>query len=123
MIRKTVRLTFVTIGLSFLVAGQVLAQDQASAAAQANNPLANMTAFNMQNYYIGDLTKSDDSANQFWFRYARPFSVSKTNWLMRASLPVNAQQDRLSPRQCSTKHRPLYNPERHLARSHTLNPN
>ncbi len=77
------------IGLSLLLDGRVLAQDQASAAAQANNPLANMTAFNMQNYYIGDLTKSDDSANQFWFRYAKPFSVSDTNWLMRASLPVN----------------------------------
>ena len=89
MIKKTVRLTFVTIGLSFLVAGQVLAQDQASAAAQANNPLANMTAFNMQNYYIGDLTKSDKTANQFWLRYARPFSVSDTNWIMRASLPFN----------------------------------
>ena len=123
MIRKTARLIFVITGLSLSLEGQVVAQDQASAAAQANNPLANMTAFNLQNYYVGDLTKSDKTANQFWFRYAKPFSVSDTNWLMRASLPVNAQQDRLSPRQCSTKHRPLYNPERHLARSHTLNPN
>jgi hypothetical protein len=73
MIRKTVRLISVIIGLSPLFQSQVLAQDQASAAAQANNPLANMTAFNMQNYYIGDLTKSDKTANQFWFRYARPF--------------------------------------------------
>jgi len=89
MISQTVRLTFVIIGLFLLLEGQVLAQDEASAAAQANNPLANMTAFNMQNYYIGDLTESDDSANQFWFRYAKPFSVSNTNWLMRASLPVN----------------------------------
>ena len=63
--------------------------DHASASAQANNPLANMTAFNIQNYYIGELTESDDSANQFWLRYAQPFSVAKTNWLMRASLPVN----------------------------------
>jgi len=50
MIRETVRLTSVIIGLSFWSEGQVLAQDEASAAAQANNPLANMTAFNMQNY-------------------------------------------------------------------------
>ena len=89
MIRKTVRLFCVIIGLSVLLEGQVLAQDQASAAAQANNPLANMTAFNLQNYYIGDLTKSDDTANQFWFRYARPISVADTNWIARASLPVN----------------------------------
>ena len=43
------------IGLSLLFENQVLAQDQANVAAQANNPLANMTAFNMQNYHIGDL--------------------------------------------------------------------
>ena len=62
---------------------------EASAAAQANNPLANMTAFNLQNYYIGELTESDDNANQFWFRFAQPFNVFKTKWLVRASLPVN----------------------------------
>jgi hypothetical protein len=59
------------------------------AAAQANNPLANMVAFNLQNYYIGELTESDDNANQFWLRYAQPVSIAKTNWLMRASLPIN----------------------------------
>jgi hypothetical protein len=64
--------------------------DQASAAAQANNPLANMTAFNLQNYYIGELTESDDNANQFWLRFAQPFALGKTNWLMRASLPINS---------------------------------
>ncbi len=65
------------------------ASENASHAAQANNPLANMTAFNLQNYYIGELTGSDESANQFWLRYARPFSVADTGWLLRASLPVN----------------------------------
>lgn len=48
-----------------------------------------MTAFNLQNYYIGKLTESEDSANQFWLRYAKPFSVGETNWVLRASLPVN----------------------------------
>ena len=65
-------------------------QDEASAAAQANNPLANMTAFNMQNYYIGRQTETGRNANQFWLRYAQPFSISSSNWLMRASLPVNS---------------------------------
>lgn len=65
------------------------AQEQANSAAQANNPLANMTAFNMQDYYIGELTESDESANQFWFRFAKPFSAGNTNWIMRASLPVS----------------------------------
>lgn len=64
-------------------------QEGADHTSQANNPLANMTAFNMQNYYIGDVTGADKSANQFWFRYAKPFSVADTNWLLRASLPVN----------------------------------
>ena len=60
-------------------------QHKADAAAQANNPLANMTAFNIQNYYIGELTESDESANQFWLRFAKPISVADTNWIFRAS--------------------------------------
>lgn len=73
----------------WLVPFTVQAQEQGGAdAAQANNPLANMTALNFQNYYIGELTESDDSANQFWVRYAKPFSIGKQNWLLRASLPV-----------------------------------
>lgn len=65
------------------------AQEQASNAAQANNPLANMTAFNMQNYYIGDVSESDKTANQSWFRYAQPFSMGESKWLLRGSLPIN----------------------------------
>jgi len=49
-----------------------------------------MTALNLQNYYIGELTESDEDANQFWLRFAKPFSMSKTNWIMRASLPLNS---------------------------------
>jgi hypothetical protein len=59
------------------------------ARAQANNPLANFQAFNVHDYYIGELTSPDEDANQLWFRYAQPFSLGSTNWLMRASLPVN----------------------------------
>jgi len=70
--------------------GTTQAADQDSAAAQANNPLANMTAFNIQDYYIGDLTNLDKDANQGWLRFATPFSVAETNWLMRASLPINS---------------------------------
>jgi hypothetical protein len=66
------------------------AEKAAQAAAQANNPLADLTAFNIQNYYIGRLTETDDDANQFWLRFAKPFSISKSNWLFRASLPLNS---------------------------------
>lgn len=71
--------------------GNSVAKEEASpdALAQANNPLANMKAFNLHNYYIGKLTDSSDSANQFWMRYAQPFDLGG-KWLMRASLPVNS---------------------------------
>jgi len=86
---KITALILVMMVLVHWLATEALAQDHAGAAAQANNPLARMTAFNIQNYYIGELTKSDDSANQLWFRFAEPFSVSDTNWIVRASLPIN----------------------------------
>ena len=57
-----------------------------ASAAQANNPLANFTAFNLHNYYIPELSGPiDASANSFILRYAKPFG----KWLMRASLPFN----------------------------------
>lgn len=58
-------------------------------AAQANNPLANMTAFNIHNYYIGELTESEESANQGFLRIAKPVSIADTNWVVRATLPIN----------------------------------
>lgn len=70
--------------------GNALAMDEADIAAQANNPLANMTAFNLHNYYIGETTGSGDDANQFWMRYVKPFVVGDSTWLLRASLPVNS---------------------------------
>lgn len=76
----------------------VQAQDQAAseteetdaensgASAQANNPLANFTAFNLHNYYIPELSGPvEETANSFVLRYAKPFG----KWLMRASLPFN----------------------------------
>jgi len=57
-----------------------------AAAAQANNPLASFTAFNIHNYYIPELSGPvDETANSFILRYAKPFG----KWLMRASLPFN----------------------------------
>ena len=67
--------------------------DEAAAAAQANNPLANMKALNFQNYYTPKLTGSSYTANTLWARYAQPISVGDTNWLIRASLPLNTIPD------------------------------
>lgn len=79
-------------GLALLgLAGPALAQDDASA--QANNPLANSTALNFQNLYSGELTGTEDDANQFFIRYAQPFSALGGKWLMRATLPVNSFPD------------------------------
>ena len=75
----------------FFLASVASAQEQTTGSdvAQANNPLANFTAFNLHNYYIPELTDSDEDANQFWMRFAKPFSIGQTKWLMRASLPIN----------------------------------
>jgi len=90
--KSTAPLISVIIVSLIFMAGATFAEEKVAGqdAAQANNPLANMTAFNLQNYYIGELTESDKDANQFWLRFAKPFSVLGTNWLMRASLPVNS---------------------------------
>ena len=64
-------------------------QDTENDRAQANNPLAAFTAVNFHDYYIGDLSESNKTANQFWLRFAQPLSLGNTNWLFRASLPIN----------------------------------
>lgn len=77
-------------GCALLSHHAAFAQDQqaGNAAAQANNPLADMTAFNIQDYYIGDLTESDESANQAWLRFAKPFSVSDTDWIFLSLIHI-----------------------------------
>ncbi|WP_217354360.1 hypothetical protein [Ruegeria arenilitoris] len=82
----------VFLGVSTATGNSVVAQenDAATAAAQANNPLANFKAVNVQNYYIGDISGTDQTGNQFWLRYAQPLSLGNTNWVIRASLPLNS---------------------------------
>lgn len=75
-----------------VIAAPVSAQDDAaSASADANNPLADVTAFNIQNYYIDSFTGLPDNVdgNQMVLRYAQPLSFGNTDWLLRASLPYN----------------------------------
>ncbi len=68
------------------------AQEQTSSEADANNPLANVTAFNIQNYYVDRFTglPDDVDGNQFVLRFAKPLTIGDSNWLMRASLPYNS---------------------------------
>ena len=89
MIRHYTVLLVVSLVLCF--SGSAIAQDQgddsrSNDAAQANNPLANFTAFNLQNYYIPERSgPTDTTANNFILRYAKPFG----SWLMHASLPFS----------------------------------
>ncbi len=53
---------------------------------QANNPLANMIAFNVQNYYVPSLYGlANQSANTAWLRFVMP--TGRILW--RASLPIS----------------------------------
>lgn len=91
MDKRRARWWWASSGLVLAIALSVpaAAAQSGDAAAQANNPLANMTALNFQDYYIGRITETDKDGNQFWMRFAKPFKVAGTEWLMRASLPVN----------------------------------
>lgn len=62
---------------------------QSSDAAQANNPLADITAFNIQNYYVSKLTDLENrTADNFFLRYAKPLQTKGgSTWLLRVSLP------------------------------------
>ena len=74
---------------SLVLAAAALPAAAQDAESQANNPLANTHAFNVQNYYIGELDGTGTDANLLILRYAAPFSIGESQWLMRASLSVN----------------------------------
>lgn len=84
--KKIFPISFVLVfSISYLFAQE----EHESSAAQANNPLANMTALNFHNYYIPKLTDAPEDAylNNAWIRFARPFSDGKL--LLRISVPLN----------------------------------
>ncbi|WP_185123747.1 hypothetical protein [Reichenbachiella sp. 5M10] len=75
-----------SLGMSYAQEEQ---KEAAPSAAQANNPLANMTALNFHNYYMPKLTDAPDDAylNTSWVRFAKPFSSGKL--LLRVSAPLS----------------------------------
>jgi len=83
---KKIRLMIIAIifGVSTNIIAQELSED---ALKKANNPLAEMTALNFQNYYIPHFSEAHEQtyANYFWVRYAQPFAKGKL--LMRVSVP------------------------------------
>lgn len=68
------------------IAGAAVAQDEGSV--QANNPLATLTSFQVQNQYIGNLSDVDEPGNVTNFRAIRPFDALGGRWVARATLPV-----------------------------------
>ena len=74
------KLLFLALLLQLLcLASAASAQDSSGDgdAAQANNPLADFKAFNLQNYYVPELSELDgQNANTFWLRYAQPCSAN-----------------------------------------------
>lgn len=87
-------LTILAVFLSFC---SIYAQDEdhAASAAQANNPLANMTALNFHDYYVPKLTDapSDAYMNTAWIRFATPFADGKLLLRVSAPLPTIAMPD------------------------------
>lgn len=85
--RKIVRALLGTTALGFActVMGQAAFADDAD----ANNPLAAVTAVNFQDLYIADVYDADIDLNQFYFRVAQPFKLGNSNWLFRGTVPLN----------------------------------
>lgn len=79
---KSCRL-FVSLSLLLSVTTQANAIDDL---AQANNPLANMQAFNIQNYYYPQISGFEQKGDTFWLRYAQPID----KFLVRASMPLTS---------------------------------
>lgn len=73
-----------------VTAQQTDEQKEAEMLQKANNPLANLTALNFQNYYVPALTEGPRGSymNTAWIRFATPFAQGK--FLIRASLPISA---------------------------------
>lgn len=62
-------------------------EEAAALEAQANNPLADITAFNIQNYWVPKLYGIDDeAANTFWARLAVP--TGPVLWRLSIPLPT-----------------------------------
>lgn len=86
---KKIILSFTIILCSFQTILVAQESKEGASAAQANNPLANMTALVFQNYYMPKLSDAPADAfmNTTWVRFAKPFSDGKL--LLRASAPIS----------------------------------
>ncbi len=88
-IMKILAILLTTIIAVALSVNKSNAQDNEQSAAQANNPLANMTALNFHDYYVAKLSNAESGSymNTGWIRFAKPFAKGKL--LLRASAPLS----------------------------------
>jgi len=81
----TILICTLIVGLVSPLAAQDSGDDHAASASAANNPLANMTSFQLQNYYAPRLYDLPHQAsNTAFLRFVKPFG----KLLLRASLPL-----------------------------------
>lgn len=75
--------------LSIFIPIHARCQESDASAAQANNPLANMTALNFHDYYVPKLSNTEEGSymNTGWVRFAAPFAKGKL--LIRVSVPLS----------------------------------
>lgn len=79
MMRKLIAPLLLLVNITFCYAETNNSNDLA----QANNPIANLKAFNIQNYYYPDISGFKTTGDTFWLRYAQPIN----KFLVRASMP------------------------------------
>ena len=82
----------VVLGISFPLFSQSEKEAADKEAAEkalknANNPLANFTAFNIQNYYYSKLAGTNEVANTSWLRFVSPIG-KKIIFRASASIPT-----------------------------------
>lgn len=86
--KKALAIVFLSL-ISILVFPQEIDKETAEKAMKAaNNPLANFTAFNIQNYYYANLAGTDEISNTTWLRFVSPIGKKI---ILRASAPINTR--------------------------------
>jgi hypothetical protein len=88
MKKTIIILAIMLMGVSSILAQGENKTEKSNSAAQANNPLANMTAINLQNYYMPKFSNASGESymNSTWLRFATPFAKGKL--LLRVSAPI-----------------------------------
>lgn len=87
--RRLITFTLVLCMVTFVKAQE---DDEAMKRAQANNPIASVTAFNMQSYYSTNLSGVENGTlNTYWLRFATP--TGRVLWRFSAPFSTYVNKD------------------------------